>query len=245
MAYARPGDYLENHGQDPRPILAKSREAAEACLRLRPGSASAYNCLGFGWWREAEYEKGKGLDPHASAQNGIAAFTRAMQADPGDSVPCSYAGALHRSLAAFEGSHGGDPRPELDRAMDPLQRAVALNPKSVGAFNNLAGIPFTRGNTRLSTGPIPPRPSWPPSPATRPAWPSIQTWPSPQQPRIGLQEFGLLQDPLRASLGRGHGSRPRGAASSVGAQSGLRIRAVQPRHGAAGQGGKTDGAGCP
>ncbi|MCP3100275.1 protein kinase [Myxococcus sp. K15C18031901] len=116
--------------QDPREQL---RLAIEACEQVAPGERdyAFFANLGVAYQVWADYEGEHGEDPLAHQDKAIEAYLAAIRLRETQADAWINLGNAYRARAA--GPHAPDAAGDLTRALDAIQRALTLNPRSIAA----------------------------------------------------------------------------------------------------------------
>ncbi|MCE9672080.1 protein kinase [Myxococcus stipitatus] len=136
-------------GQDPREQL---RLAIEACERMAPEERdyAFFANLGVAYQVWADYEGEHGEDPRAHQDKAIEAYLAAIRLRESQADAWINLGNAYRSRAA--GPHAPDAAGDLTRALDAIQRALALNPRSIAACFQGADVGEQLARWRLEHG---------------------------------------------------------------------------------------------
>ena len=126
------GEYLAGQGEPALDAFDDSIKAAQAALRVEPGSIQALNSLGRSAWRKAELLNQRGQDPRPMLELAAETYGRAIRIDPQDPVLYNNLAVANVLTAFHESDHGRDPAPFFNRALEGYGQAIAKNPKMIG-----------------------------------------------------------------------------------------------------------------
>jgi serine/threonine-protein kinase len=150
--YWRWADIVNDRGGDPGPFLARSIDAAERAIELRPDSVAAHITRGGALTVAGLRKMSRGEDPRRDFVAAIASFEAAIFIDPGSVLAHDDLGYAWERLARYEMDQGLDPRPSLDRAVEAFSRAIELNPRYANAYNNSGIASWRRARYLMRTG---------------------------------------------------------------------------------------------
>jgi serine/threonine-protein kinase len=128
--------YELNHGVDPRPSLEQAERALDAATRTRPDE-EVYTWLGIVAGVHAAYDAARGIDGDPWWQRARVALERSIAIYDGSPTPFHNLGSIANDRAAWVLRHGGDPRPDLDRAQRQFERAQEIIPSAYSLANRV------------------------------------------------------------------------------------------------------------
>ena len=142
---------LAARGQDPLPTLALAAESARRAIALDPRNRRAHGNLGVVARLQAEYQRSHGGDPGPALEQALASLGRVAELWP-DPPAFNDLGNAHVTRALVRSRSGGDPRPDLDRAVECYQKALATAPDFAYAHANLGLALVDRARARFARG---------------------------------------------------------------------------------------------
>ncbi len=129
------------HGQDERPGMQKSIQAAEKALQIDPRYTKSFNLMGQGYEGLALYEIAHGQDPRSNLEKAINSYRSAVEINPDSEGLQSNLGIVYSTKATYEYDKGLDVRASTSKAIETFQKALQINPNSAGTWSNL-GTPY-------------------------------------------------------------------------------------------------------
>ncbi len=142
---------LAAHGQDPLRVLALADESARRAIALDPRNRRAHGNLGVVSRLRAEYERSHGLDPGPALEQALASLGRVAELWP-DPPAFNDLGNAHVTRALVLARSGGDPRRDLDQAVECYRKALATAPDFGYAHANLGLALVDRARARFARG---------------------------------------------------------------------------------------------
>ncbi len=131
-------DYEMQTGGDPEAHRGKAIEAYRTATELDEGPAFAWLNLGNAYLLRASYPRAK--DPDGDLALAIAALDKAGAKNPGQVVGFIYSGDAHSLAAERIRARGGDPRPELARALALYRQGLVINPNLAYLHNGVGAV---------------------------------------------------------------------------------------------------------
>jgi tetratricopeptide (TPR) repeat protein/predicted Ser/Thr protein kinase len=125
-------------GVDIRPFAQTAITNYQKSVHI-DSTPQTWNDLGWCYYYIGQFEIDHGVDPHASLQESIASYEKAVRIDPAFTLGYSNLATTLLSLGAYEVEHGITPG-SLQKANDILQKALKMNPNLGIAHRHLAGV---------------------------------------------------------------------------------------------------------
>lgn len=130
-------ELLQRRGEDARPILEAVLKAADSVLQRAPNHPEALSKRGMARWQIGKSEFGRGLDPLATFQTGLADLRVAREALPASFRLCIDHGLLALDIGVIQLQRSLDPRAVLSEAIEAFSRAAELDATRAGPLINL------------------------------------------------------------------------------------------------------------
>ena len=131
-------DHDAQIGADPLPHRGQAIASFLAAIGLDERPANVWINLGTEYFLRASHPRDP--DPDGDLAQARAALDRARAKNPGHYVPYFYGGQVHARIATRQRTHGKDPRPELDLAIDQYRQGIAVNPGLPHLHNALGAV---------------------------------------------------------------------------------------------------------
>ncbi|RJS24263.1 serine/threonine protein kinase [Corallococcus sp. H22C18031201] len=150
LVYRVWADHEGAHGDDPSEHRARAIEAFRTALAQASSPAETWINLGTECVKQA-------ADPHApspeaSLDEASAALSRARELDPSNVVPWFYEGEALVTRARLRRDHGGDARPDLERALALYRHGATLNAHLPQLPNGVGTALFEQAKEAWSRG---------------------------------------------------------------------------------------------
>jgi serine/threonine-protein kinase len=131
------GDYLLEHGQDPRPTLNLALSAAERAIKLAPEEALGFVYAGLVCWEMGKYEVDRGGNPDPILQKSIVYLKRALDLEPDNGPALNSLGLTYLDKGNIEMYRGGNPLQTLNQSASCFLRLAKIEPQYFSATVNL------------------------------------------------------------------------------------------------------------
>ncbi|MBN8233393.1 protein kinase [Corallococcus macrosporus] len=126
-------DFEDQVGVDSRGNRDKAIQAYEAAIALDPRIPEDWLNLGNALLARASLPRN--AEAEADLRRAADAFEKARGLNPQHVVPYFYAGQVQEQLARRRRNGGGDPRPQLEAALEQYRRGLAINPRIPNLHN--------------------------------------------------------------------------------------------------------------
>ncbi len=127
---------------------------ADRALALQPDKIMAIHIKGEAFWKLAEEQLAKGLEPFHSLEAAIQAFLQASQIQPGGPALLGGMATAYAVKAYAEAKHGQDPSASFREALRYYRQVESMKPDAV-LYSNIAYLYFDKAKLEFWQGLLP------------------------------------------------------------------------------------------
>ncbi len=143
-------DSADQRGEDSLAHRGQSIAAYRAAIELDESQMDAWLNLGVSHFKRAMHPRAS--DAEGDLERAREALERARGIDPGNYVSCFYGGQVHEWRARRRYNRGGEPEPDLGKALELYRQGLAINSRIPQLHNALGGALLWRAELAWEEG---------------------------------------------------------------------------------------------